>query len=62
VKQEQTMSSKELKGGSASTGAGYAERCRTAPAKSMKTTPPPGPKAEPVRLNGVPRVGGNGIK
>ncbi|GAA0532351.1 hypothetical protein [Pigmentiphaga daeguensis] len=56
------MSSKELKGGSASTGAGYAERCRTAPAKSMKMAPPPGPKAEPVRLNGVPRVGGNGIK
>lgn len=52
----------QLKGGSISEGASCAERARTAPANSLKKIPPSGPKAEPVRLNGVPKVGGNGIK
>lgn len=47
---------KQLKGGSASTGASYAEKCRTAPANSQRKIPPHGPKAEPVRTNGVPRI------
>lgn len=49
-------SEKQLKGGSASTGASYAEHCRTAPANSHHEVPPHGPKAEPVRTNGVPRI------
>lgn len=53
---------KQLKGGSASTGASYAQGCRTAPANSQRKVPPSGPKAEPVKTNGVPSVGGKGIK
>lgn len=52
----------QLKGGSFSEGARCAEHARTAPANTLKKVPPPGPKTEPVRLNGVPKVGGNGIK
>lgn len=53
---------KQLKGGSPSTGASYASGCRTAPANSMRKVPPSGPKAEPVKTNGVPSIGGKGIK
>lgn len=52
----------QLKGGSFSEGARCAEHARTAPANTLKKIPPSGPKPEPVRLNGVPKVGGNGIK
>ncbi|KCB26145.1 hypothetical protein ACLQ8Z_22995 [Bordetella hinzii] len=52
----------QLKGGNFSEGARCAERARTAPANTLKNPPPPGPKPEPVRINGVPKVGGNGIK
>jgi hypothetical protein len=52
----------QLKGGSFSEGARCAEHARTAKANTLHKTPPSGPKPEPVRLNGVPKVGGNGIK
>lgn len=53
---------KQLKGGSASTGANYAEMCRTAPANSQRKIPPHGPKAEPVRTNGVPKIAEKNIR
>lgn len=53
---------RELKGGSPQTGASFAQRCQTAPAGSLRNAPPKGPKPEPVRLNGVPKIGGSGIK
>lgn len=56
------MASKQLKGGSFSEAASCAQKSRTAKANSPRSTPPSGPKAEPVRLNGVPKIGGNGIK
>lgn len=40
----------------------YAEKCRMAPANSAHKTPPKGPKAEPVRLNGVKPPRESGVK
>ena len=41
---------------------GLAHSARTAKAGAFKGgTPPSGPKAEPSRLNGVPKVGGKGV-
>lgn len=54
--------SKNLRGGSAKDAAGCAHSARTAPANSNRSVPPSGPKPEPARLNGVPRVGKNGTK
>lgn len=53
---------KQLKGGSASTGAGYAQSCRTAPANSQRKVPPSGPKSEPVKTNSVPRIAEKNIR
>lgn len=56
------MAEKQLKGGSLSEGCAVANKARTGKANNNRMTPPPGPKAEPVKLNGVPLVGGKGIK
>lgn len=56
------MASNKLKGGSVSEAASCAHKARTARANTLGGNPPSGPKPEPVRLNGVPRVGGNGVK
>ena len=53
---------RELKGGSAKEGASWAQRCQTAPAGTLRNPPPKGPMPEPVRLNGVPKISGSGIK
>jgi hypothetical protein len=53
---------KNLKGGSFTEGASYAQKCRTAPPNTLTKAPPPGPKPVPCRLNGVPKIGGNGVK
>lgn len=48
--------------GNPSYAANCAERSRTAKAGQFDGgKPPSGPKAEPVRLNGVPKVGGKGV-
>lgn len=53
---------KQLKGGNLKEGASFAHGCRAAPANSQRKVPPSGPKAEPVKTNGVPSIGGKGIK
>lgn len=49
------MSDKQLKGGSLADGARYAEGCRKN-AAGYKSTPPAGPRPEPVKVNGVPMI------
>ncbi|WP_158021222.1 hypothetical protein [Achromobacter aloeverae] len=39
----------------------YAEGCRTSGANSKRFVPPPGPKAEPVKVNGVPIIPQRGV-
>lgn len=47
--------------GNLSSAVGLAEKCRTAPANTMHMPPPSGPKAEPVRTNGVPSISDKGV-
>jgi len=47
------MSKSDLKGGSMSAAVNCAQSARTKPAGG-KVAAPPGPKPEPVKLNGVP--------
>ncbi len=53
------MSKSDLKGGSMSAAVNCAQSARTKPAGG-KVAAPPGPKPEPVKLNGVPapKMGG----
>jgi hypothetical protein len=60
---EQDMSkSEKLDAGNPGYAANCAQRSRTAKAGEFDGgKPPSGPKPEPVRLNGVPKVGGKGV-
>lgn len=40
--------------------ASYAGKCRTSPPNGHMT-PPPGPKSEPVKVNGVPMLPERGV-
>lgn len=56
------MSKSDLKGGSMDAATKCAHGARTAPAGSYKGgMPPPGPKAEPQKLNGVPTIREKGV-
>lgn len=56
------MSKSDLKGGSMDAATKCAHGARTAPAGTYKGgKPPPGPKPEPQKLNGVPTIREKGV-
>jgi hypothetical protein len=52
----------EMQTGNIHTAAKYAEKNRTAPAGSMRSSPPSGPKPAGQKLNGTPAPRVSGVK